>query len=53
MPSRFFLLALIGGLALPACGPSQPPKMPPPAVGVVTIVEQPVALTVLRGGKLA
>ena len=48
---RFVLLALAGGLALAACGPSQPPKMPPPAVGVVTIAEQPVPLSVELPGR--
>jgi membrane fusion protein, multidrug efflux system len=48
---RRALPALAFGLALTSCG--QPPQhqMPPPAVGFVTIIEQPVALTTELPGR--
>jgi len=48
---RHALSALAIGLALAGCG--QPPQhqMPPPAVGVISIAEQPVALTVELPGR--
>ncbi len=48
---RRALPALAFGLALTSCG--QPPQhqMPPPAVGTITIIEQPVALTTELPGR--
>lgn len=48
---RYAISALILGLALSSCG--QPPQqhMPPPAVGYITIKEQPVALSVELPGR--
>ena len=46
------LLPFLGlALVLTACGKPQQPQMPPPAVGFVTITEQPVALTVELPGR--
>src|SRR5476651_586388 len=49
--SRRLLPALILGLALTACGQPPPKKMPPPAVGFITVAEQPVSLTVELPGR--
>jgi membrane fusion protein (multidrug efflux system) len=48
---RHALLAFGLGLALTGCGQPQQHPMPPPEVGFVTIVEQPVALTVELPGR--
>ncbi len=49
--SRRILPALIIGLALTACGRPPQHQMPPPAVGYITIAEQPVTLTVELPGR--
>ena len=49
--SRRLLPALILGLALTACGKPAQKKMPPPAVGFITVVEQPVSLTAELPGR--
>jgi len=48
---RRALPALAIGLALSGCGQPQQHQMPPPAVGYMTIAEQPVALTVELPGR--
>ena len=48
---RRALPALALGLALTGCGQPQQHQMPPPAVGYITIKEQPVALTVELPGR--
>jgi membrane fusion protein, multidrug efflux system len=50
MPHRF-LPALIIALAVAGCGRPPQHQMPPPAVGFVTIAEQPVALTTELPGR--
>lgn len=39
-------LALVGSLAVSGCGPSEPPVMPPPEIGVVEVVQrdQPIGI---------
>jgi len=49
--SRRLLPALIIGLALTACGKAPPPKMPPTAVGFITVAEQLVSLTAELPGR--
>ena len=44
-------LAAACALALAACGQQQRPQMPPPAVGVIVIKEQPVELTAELPGR--
>ncbi len=44
-------LTLLGCLAVAGCGPSAPPKRPPPDVGVVTIRTEPVQLTTVLTGR--
>jgi len=48
---RHALLALAMGLILSACGRAQQHQMPPPAVGFITMTEQPVALTTELPGR--
>ena len=48
---RHALLAFGLGFALTGCGQPEQRQMPPPAVGFVTIAEQPVALTVELPGR--
>jgi membrane fusion protein (multidrug efflux system) len=48
---RHALLALAAGLVLTGCGQPQQHQMPPPAVGFITIAEQPVSLTVELPGR--
>jgi membrane fusion protein, multidrug efflux system len=49
--SRLVVPALAVGLVLAACGRPPQQQMPPPAVGFVTVAEQPVALTVELPGR--
>ena len=48
---RHALLALAAGLVLTGCGQHKQHQMPPPAVGFITIAEQPVSLTVELPGR--
>jgi RND family efflux transporter MFP subunit len=48
---RHALLAMAVGVALTGCGRPQQHQMPPPAVGFITITEQPVTLTVELPGR--
>ena len=48
---RHALLAFGLSLALTGCGQPEQHQMPPPAVGFITIAEQPVALTVELPGR--
>ena len=49
--SRRFLPALAAALVLASCGRPPQQQMPPPAVGFITIAEQPVALTAELPGR--
>jgi membrane fusion protein (multidrug efflux system) len=49
--SRRLLPALVIALTLTACGRPPQQQMPPPAVGYITIAQQPVALTVELPGR--
>src|SRR5476649_2811547 len=49
--SRRLFPALILGLVLTACRQPPPKKMPPPAVGFITVAEQPVSLTTELPGR--
>jgi membrane fusion protein (multidrug efflux system) len=49
--SRLVVPVLAIGLALAACGRPQQQQMPPAAVGVITVTEQPVPLTVELPGR--
>ena len=46
-------ICLACGLALSACGPKQPPPMPPPAVGYVVLRSEPVTLTTELPGRVS
>lgn len=48
---RHTLTALAMGIALTGCGQPQQHQMPPPAVGYITITEQPVTLTTELPGR--
>ena len=50
---RIFLIGTLGAALLAACGEQAgpPPQMPPASVGVVTIAEQPVALSTELPGR--
>ncbi len=43
MPSRRFVIAAVGCVLLPACGPAPAPDAPPPALHPVTTLEADIA----------